>query len=69
MSKVLFVKANDRPAEQAVSSKMYETFVSTYKEANPEYRNYRVRFICIRSFLITEILLFQVDTNVAKVWS
>lgn len=34
MSKVLFVKANDRPAEQAVGSKMYETFVSTYKEAN-----------------------------------
>ena len=34
MSKVLFVKANDRPAEQAVSSKMYETFVTTYKEAN-----------------------------------
>ncbi|MEB9195702.1 azoreductase, partial [Bacillus cereus] len=35
MSKVLFVKANDRPAEQAVSSKMYETFVSTYKEGVP----------------------------------
>ncbi len=32
MSKVLFVKANDRPAEQAVSSKMYETFVSTIKK-------------------------------------
>ncbi|WP_242144779.1 MULTISPECIES: FMN-dependent NADH-azoreductase [unclassified Bacillus cereus group] len=35
MSKVLFVKANDRPADQAISSKMYETFVSTYKAANP----------------------------------
>ncbi|MGR5985743.1 FMN-dependent NADH-azoreductase [Bacillus cytotoxicus] len=35
MSKVLFVKANDRPADQAISSKMYETFVSTYKVANP----------------------------------
>ena len=35
MSKVLLVKANDRPADQAISSKMYETFVNTYKEANP----------------------------------
>ena len=59
MSKVLFVKANDRPAEQAVSSKMYETFVSTYKEANPKYRNYRVRFICIRSSLLRKYCYFR----------
>lgn len=36
MTKVLLIKANDRPADQAVSSKMYETFLNTYKEANPE---------------------------------
>ncbi|CAG7657311.1 FMN-dependent NADH-azoreductase [Paenibacillus allorhizosphaerae] len=35
MSQVLFVKANNRPAEQAVSVQMYETFLHTYKEANP----------------------------------
>lgn len=35
MSKVLLIKANDRPADQAISSKMYETFVNTYKEVNP----------------------------------
>lgn len=35
MAKVLFITANDRPADQAISSKMYETFLSTYKEANP----------------------------------
>lgn len=29
------MKANDRPAEQAVSSQMYETFLTTFKEANP----------------------------------
>ncbi|MCM3791388.1 FMN-dependent NADH-azoreductase [Domibacillus indicus] len=34
-AKVLFVKANDRPAEQAVSSQMYDTFLTTFKEANP----------------------------------
>ena len=34
MSKVLFIKANDRPADQAVSVQMYETFLKTYKEAN-----------------------------------
>ncbi|MFD4818965.1 FMN-dependent NADH-azoreductase [Peribacillus butanolivorans] len=34
MTKVLFIKANDRPADQAISSKMYDTFVKTYKEAN-----------------------------------
>lgn len=35
MSNVLFIKANDRPAEQAISSKMYETFLINYKKANP----------------------------------
>lgn len=35
MSTALFVKANDRPADQAVSVQMYETSLSTYKEANP----------------------------------
>jgi len=37
MSKVLFVKANDRPAEQAVSVQMYNAFLSSYKEANPTH--------------------------------
>jgi len=35
MTTVLFIKANDRPADQAVSSNMYETFLNTYKEGNP----------------------------------
>lgn len=35
MSNVLFVKVNDRPAEQAVSVQMYEAFLSAYKEAHP----------------------------------
>jgi FMN-dependent NADH-azoreductase len=35
MAQVLFIKANDRPSDQAVSSKMYEVFLNTYKEANP----------------------------------
>ena len=48
MSKVLFIKANDRPADQAISSKMYETFVNTYKEANPNEE-------------ITELDLFNVE--------
>lgn len=36
MANVLFVKANDRPVEQAVSVKMYETFLKTYKASNPQ---------------------------------
>lgn len=36
MANVLFVKANDRPAEQAVSVKMYNTFLKTYKELHPQ---------------------------------
>ncbi|MFM9278164.1 FMN-dependent NADH-azoreductase [Paenibacillus jiagnxiensis] len=35
MSNVLFVKVNDRPAEQAVSVQMYEAFLNTYKEEHP----------------------------------
>ncbi|UZD45861.1 FMN-dependent NADH-azoreductase [Peribacillus frigoritolerans] len=34
MTKVLFVKVNDRPANQAISSKMYDTFLQTYKETH-----------------------------------
>ncbi|MGF9816699.1 FMN-dependent NADH-azoreductase [Brevibacillus agri] len=35
MNKVLFIKANDRPVEQAVSVKLYEAFVQSYKENHP----------------------------------
>ena len=48
MSKVLFVKVNDRPEEQAVSVQMYNTFLNEYKEANP-------------SDEITELDLFQAE--------
>lgn len=34
MSKVLFIKASDRPVEQAISVKMYDTFLKKYKEIN-----------------------------------
>ncbi|MCM3673696.1 FMN-dependent NADH-azoreductase [Peribacillus simplex] len=34
MTKLLFVKVNDRPAEQAISSKMYDTFLKAYKETH-----------------------------------
>ncbi|MGE7609328.1 FMN-dependent NADH-azoreductase [Peribacillus frigoritolerans] len=46
MTKVLFVKVNDRPAEQAISSKMYDTFLQTYKETH-------------RSVEVTELDLFK----------
>ncbi|WP_456270994.1 FMN-dependent NADH-azoreductase [Bacillus sp. AK031] len=36
MEKVLFIKANCRPIEQAVSVKLYHTFLDSYKEAHPE---------------------------------
>lgn len=36
MSNVLFVKANNRPAEQAVSVQLYNEFLKSYKEAHPE---------------------------------
>ncbi len=36
MSNVLFIKANSRPVEQAVSVQLYEAFLHTYKETHPE---------------------------------
>lgn len=36
MAKVLFVKANDRPAEQAVSVQLYEAFLSAYRDGHPD---------------------------------
>lgn len=35
METVLFVKANNRPAEQAVSVKLYEAFLESYKKSHP----------------------------------
>ena len=35
MSNVLFVKANDRPIEQAASVKLYQAFLDSYKESHP----------------------------------
>lgn len=35
MANVLFVKANGRPADQAISVKLYDAFISAYKEAHP----------------------------------
>ncbi len=35
MSKVLFIKANDRAVEQAVSVQLYNVFLANYKEAHP----------------------------------
>ncbi|MWC27930.1 FMN-dependent NADH-azoreductase [Paenibacillus sp. MMS18-CY102] len=35
MATVLLIKANDRPAEQAVSVQMYDAFVQSYKESHP----------------------------------
>ncbi|QFK71117.1 FMN-dependent NADH-azoreductase [Pradoshia sp. D12] len=48
MTKILFVKVNDRPADQAVSVQMYNAFLHAYKEANPTDQ-------------ITELDLFQVE--------
>ncbi|MDG3086620.1 FMN-dependent NADH-azoreductase [Vibrio hannami] len=36
MAKVLFIKANSRPAEQAVSVKLYQAFLDSYKKSHPE---------------------------------
>jgi len=36
MSTVLFVKANNRPVEQAVSLQLYDSFYKTYAENNPD---------------------------------
>lgn len=35
MSKVLLIKANDRPIEQATSVKLYQAFADSYKESHP----------------------------------
>ncbi|MDM5186158.1 FMN-dependent NADH-azoreductase [Bacillus sp. DX4.1] len=35
MTTVLFVKANNRPADQAVSVKLYYAFLASYKESHP----------------------------------
>jgi FMN-dependent NADH-azoreductase len=35
MANVLFVKANSRPAEQAVSVQLYDAFLESYKKENP----------------------------------
>jgi FMN-dependent NADH-azoreductase len=35
MATVLFIKANNRPADQSVSVKLYETFLASYKESHP----------------------------------
>lgn len=35
MTTVLFVKANNRPADQSVSVKLYEAFLASYKESHP----------------------------------
>lgn len=36
MSRVLFIKANSRPVEQAVSVQLYEAFLQSYKESHLE---------------------------------
>ncbi|WP_338753684.1 FMN-dependent NADH-azoreductase [Bacillus sp. FJAT-52991] len=36
MENVLFIKANSRPIEQAVSVQLYQSFLDSYKEAHPE---------------------------------
>ncbi|MDF2668644.1 MAG: azoreductase [Paenibacillus sp.] len=48
MANVLFIKANDRPAGQAVSVQMYETFLQAYRQSHPEDQ-------------ITELDLYQVE--------
>lgn len=48
MSKVLFVKANNRPAEQSVTVKLYESFLKSYKETHPQDS-------------VTELNLFEAD--------
>ncbi|OAB41445.1 FMN-dependent NADH-azoreductase [Paenibacillus glacialis] len=35
MTQVLFVKANNRPLEQAVSVQLYQTFLDSYKQSHP----------------------------------
>lgn len=35
MTTILFVKANNRPADQSVSVKLYDAFLASYKESHP----------------------------------
>ncbi|TXC89777.1 FMN-dependent NADH-azoreductase [Metabacillus litoralis] len=35
MANVLFIKANSRPIEQAISVQLYQAFLDSYKESNP----------------------------------
>ncbi|PEJ59911.1 MULTISPECIES: FMN-dependent NADH-azoreductase [unclassified Bacillus (in: firmicutes)] len=35
MTTVLFIKANNRPADQSVSVKLHEAFLTSYKESHP----------------------------------
>jgi FMN-dependent NADH-azoreductase len=46
VANVLFVKANGRPADQAVSVKLYDSFIKSYRESHP-------------SDSITELNLFE----------
>lgn len=48
MAHILFIKANNRPVEQAVTVKLYESFVKSYKENHPDD-------------LVTELNLFEAD--------
>ncbi|BBH20528.1 FMN-dependent NADH-azoreductase 1 [Paenibacillus baekrokdamisoli] len=48
MAKVLFIKANDRPADQATSVKLYDAFIKAYTSSNPTDE-------------ITELDLFNVE--------
>lgn len=48
MANVLFVKANNRPSDQSVSVKLYDTFVKAYRENNP-------------NDTITELNLFEAE--------
>jgi FMN-dependent NADH-azoreductase len=48
MANVLFVKANNRPADQSPTVQLYDAFLKNYKEANP-------------SDEVTELNLFEVD--------
>lgn len=48
MANVLFIKANNRPADQSVTVKLYESFVQTYRETH-------------KDDIITELNLFEAD--------
>ncbi|MFE4709535.1 MULTISPECIES: FMN-dependent NADH-azoreductase [unclassified Paenibacillus] len=36
MTKVLFIKANNRPADQSISVQLYNEFLESYKQNNPQ---------------------------------